>query len=62
MAVGMSPRLEVIADDHAVKAAVFCSDGELHKLARGKLLCRRLVSELEHFCYATLTNEREGQK
>ena len=44
----VSPRLEVIADPHAVESGLLSVNGELDELARRKLLRRRLVTELQH--------------
>ncbi len=45
MAVGVPPWLKVIADEHAVETAFLGRDGEIEKLARAELLCRRFVTE-----------------
>ena len=41
----MPPWLEVVADEHRVKAVVFGRDGEIEELARTELFGRRLVTE-----------------
>ena len=48
VAVGVAPRLEVVADEDALEAGALGVDCERQQVARAELLGRRLVSEGEH--------------
>ncbi len=48
VAIGMLPRLEVVADEDQVEADLLGEAGEIEQLARAELLGRGLVSEFQH--------------
>src|SRR5208282_808741 len=48
VAVGVLPRLEVVADEDGVEADFFREDGEVEQLPRAELFGGGLVAEFEH--------------
>ena len=48
VAIGMTPRLKVIADEDALESVGFRGDGEIEQLTRAELFGRSLIAEAQH--------------
>jgi hypothetical protein len=46
--IGVTPRLEVVADEHALETVLFGGDSKIEQLPRAELLGRSLIAEAQH--------------